>query len=150
VRRLAAAALLGLLGAAPTGAEAVAPQDGDPVIGISFRGASRAYPLGAFATRPVLNDVIGRQEVVLFHDTAGGLSAAWFRTVLGEPIEFSGRASGTVADDLSTVTRWNMLTGEAVGGNLAGQRLVGLPFTATSWGSWRAAHPDAEVYAGPP
>jgi hypothetical protein len=68
--------------------------------------------------------------------------------VLGEPIEFSGAAAGPVADDLTTITHWDLTTGAAVKGNLEGQRLVGLRATLTSWEGWAALHPDAGVYTG--
>jgi hypothetical protein len=77
------------------------------------------------------------------------VTSAWFRTVLGEPIEFSGSAVGVVADDLTSVTRWDLTTGVAVGGNLEGQRLVPLGVTTTSWGAWVAAHPNATTYGEP-
>ena len=93
-----------------------------------------------------MNDVIGDMEVAVFHDPERGLSAAWFRMVLGEPIEFSGAATGTVADDLTTITRWDLTTGVAVGGNLQGQRLVPLPVLTTSWAGWAATHPNAQVF----
>lgn len=125
-----------------------APADQEIVLGLSIRGVHRAYPAGLFTMRRVMNDVLGGLEIAVYHDPGRGRSAAWFRWVLGEPIEFSGAANGSVADDLTTVTRWDLMTGVAVGGNLQGQRLVGLPVTATSWASWRAAHPDAQVYSG--
>ena len=118
-----------------------------PVVGVSFRGIHRAYPVTLFAGRRVLNDVIGSMEIAVFHDPERGVSSAWFRTVLGDPIEFSGAAIGAVADDLTTVTRWDLTTGVAVGGNLEGQRLVSLGAAATSWAGWVAAHPNATVFS---
>ncbi len=94
----------------------------------------------------MVNDVIGNLEVAVFHDPDRGLSAAWFRMVCGEPIEFSGAATGTVADDLTTITRWDLVTGVAVGGNLEGKRLVPLAVTTTSWAGWTAAHPNAQLF----
>ena len=126
-----------------------APAAQEPVVGLSVRGTHRAYPMTLFSTRRVVNDVIGDMEVAIFHDPDRGLSAAWFRMVLGEPIEFSGTAIGTVADDLTTVTRWDLATGVAVGGNLQGQRLVPLPVSSTSWVGWAATHPNTQVFHEP-
>ena len=117
-----------------------------PVVGVSFRGIHRAYPVTLFAGRRVLNDVIGSMEIAVFHDPERGVSGAWFRTVLGDPIEFSGAAIGAVADDLTTVTRWDLATGVAVGGNLEGQRLVPLDVTTTSWARWAATYPNAQIF----
>jgi hypothetical protein len=147
---LAAALVAASLASAPSpaawAAEAAAPAQQQPVIGLSFRGDHRAYPLTLFPAPRVLNDVVGRMEIAVYHDPARGVSAAWVRTVLGEPIEFSGAASGDVADDLTTVTRWDMTTGVAVSGNLQGQHLVPLPVTTTSWAGWAAAHPNASAF----
>lgn len=122
------------------------PTAQDAVVGLSVRGSHRAYPSELFSARRVVNDVIGDMEVAVFHDPERGLSAAWFRMVRGEPIEFSGSASGSVADDLTTITRWDLATGVAVGGNLKGQRLVSLPVLMTSWAGWAAMHPNAEIF----
>jgi hypothetical protein len=151
VRRAALAALTGLLvlGGRCAAAELAAAGPGEPVIALSFRGVSRAYPLALFPAPKVVNDVVGSMEVAVFHDPARHLSAAWFRTVYGEPIEFAGTAAGVVAEDLTTATRWDLETGVATGGNLQGQRLVPVPFTTTTWAEWSSAHPAAQLF-GPP
>jgi hypothetical protein len=151
VKRVVVAALAGSLAvlaplASPAVGEPGLPAAEDAVVGISVRGSHRAYPMALFSTRRVVNDVIGEMEVAVFHDPEGGLSTAWFRMVLGEPIEFSGEATGTVADDLTTITRWDLATGVAVGGNLQGQRLVRLDAATTSWAGWAAAHPNAQIF----
>lgn len=142
------AALLLLFAAAPSGAaaEQVAPEAPQPVIALSFRGAHRAYPLTLFRETRVLNDVVGSMEIAVYHDPNRNFSSAWFRTVYGEPIEFSGSADGVVADDLTTATRWDLETGVAMGGNLEGQRLIPLPFVTTSWPEWAATHPTAQLF----
>jgi len=150
VRRRAlvpAAALAAVLAAAAVaGAQGATPEASEAVIALSFRGSHRAYPLGIFADRRIVNDVVGSMEIAVFHDPERDLSTAWFRTVFGEPIEFSAAANGILAEDLTTITRWDMTTGVAVAGNLVGQRLVPIPFTKTGWGAWIAAHPEAQVY----
>jgi len=134
------------LGQAAAPAPPAASTAQEAVVGLSVRGSHRAYPTTLFSARRVVNDVIGELEVAVFHDPERGLSAAWFRMVRGEPIEFSGTVTGTVADDLTTITRWDLATGVAVGGNLQGQRLVPLAVLTTSWAGWAATHPNAELY----
>ena len=156
MKRALAGALVGLLAVLGSPArdargEGTAPAPEAPaakesVVGLSVRGAHRAYPAALFAQRRVVNDVIGDMEVAVFHDPERGLSAAWFRIVLGEPIEFSGTAAGSVAEDLTTITRGDLATGVAVGGNLQGQRLAPLPVLMTSWDGWAATHPNTQVY----
>jgi hypothetical protein len=151
VRRVVVAAFAGSLAvlapsAPPAFGEPDIPAAQEAVVGLSVRDSHRAYPTSLFSARRVVNDVIGDMEVAVFHDPERGLSAAWFRMVMGEPIEFSGVATGTVADDLTTITRWDLTTGVAVGGNLQGQRLVPLSVTTTSWAGWAAKHPNAQVF----
>lgn len=146
MRRLAAGALALWFALPAPLAAATEPPAPDPVIALSFRGAHRAYPLRVFSGRRVVNDVVGSMEVAVFHDPEKGQSAAWFRTVLGEPIEFPAAATGGVAEDLTTITRWDLATGVAIAGNLQGQRLVPIPFTVTTWAEWLAAHPRAAQY----
>ena len=125
---------------------APAPSAQEPVVGLSVRGAHRAYPAGLFSSRQVVNDVVADMEIAVYFDPEHGVGAAWFRSVLGEPIEFEGTATGAVATDLTTITRWDLTTGVAVAGNLKGRRLVPLPVTTTSWAGWAALHPNAQVF----
>ena len=125
------------------------PAPEQPVIALSFRGAHRAYPLTLFPGPRVVNDVVGSMEVAVYHDPARDVSAAWFRTVYGEPIQFSGTATGALGEDLTTATRWNLETGVAASGNLQGQRLVPLPFTRTTWAALLGAQPAAQPFRLP-
>jgi len=122
------------------------PRGESQVLGVSFRGRHRAYPLELFLPPRAVNDDIRQQEVVVFHDQSRGISSAYFRMVMGESIQFSGSVEGTVADDLTTVTRWDLGSGKAVAGNLAGMELTPLPVITTSWDDWVSRHPDTEIY----
>ena len=133
-------------GELPPGAGA--GEGGDTVVmGLSFRGRHRAYPLKYFSPPRVVNDQVREQEIAIFHDPDLGLSVAYFRMVLGEPIEFSGDVRGGVADDLTTITRWDLRTGKAVGGNLANMELTPLPLRTSTWTDWFTAHPDTTVFS---
>ena len=120
---------------------------GDHVLGLSFRGRHRAYPLKYFSPPAVVNDRIRQQEIAVFHDGDRGVSRAYFRVVLGEPILFAGGVKEALADDLSTIPRWDMISGKAVGGNLIGMELIPLDLTRTSWDKWLASHPDTTVFS---
>jgi hypothetical protein len=119
---------------------------GEAVVGLSVAGDAKAYPLSLFLDTPVINDLIGRMAVVVFYDQGTGRAAAYFRLIGGEPLEFSGQAAGTVADDLTTATRWDMLTGEAVSGNLAGMKMVPIRALLTNLSDWRSSHPRSALF----
>ena len=129
------------------GVDAADESKSGPVLGLSFRGRHRAYPRRYFSPATVVNDEIRQQEVAIFHDGDRGVSRAYFRMVLGEPIEFAERVKDALADDLSTITRWDMTSGKAVGGNLVGMELVPLDLVRTSWEKWLASHPDTTVFS---
>jgi hypothetical protein len=147
--RLPAVVFLGafLLAASP-----VAAADGtaEGVLGLSFRGAQRAYRAGISPSPWILNDVVGRQEVVIYYDKERALARAWVRMVLGEPILFAERPMGTVGDDLTTMTRWDLATGEAVSGNLAGMQLVPLKLHETTLDEWQRRYPDSTLFPTDP
>lgn len=134
--------------AAALSGRAVAEEADPPkrVLGLSYRGHHRAYPLEVFLPPRAVNDNIRQQEVVVFHDPARGVSSAFFRMVMGEAIRFSGSVDGTVADDLTTITRWDLDSGKAVGGNLTGMELMPLPVVTTSLEEWLSIHPDTDIY----
>jgi len=52
-----------------------------------------------------------------------------------------------VMQDLETGSLWSHITGEALEGELAGTMLEILPSIQTTWGEWRAAHPDGLLLA---
>ncbi len=51
--------------------------------------------------------------------------------------------------DAQTKSRWSQLMGEAVSGEMEGRSLEKLPSTMTTWGLWKAIHPDTTVYIKP-
>jgi len=120
---------------------------GEMVLGVSFRGRHRAYPLRYFSPPRVINDLVRQQEIAVFHDSERGVSTAYFSMVLGEPLAFSGAVTEAVADDLTTMTRWDMISGKAVGGNLVGLELTPLPVSYTTWTEWFSAHPETTVFS---
>lgn len=72
------------------------------------------------------------------------------RSVAGRELNFE--ASGALLDaalvmrDRETDSWWSIMTSDAIGGLLEGADLEELPVgTKTTWGAWRAAHPDTKV-----
>ncbi len=67
----------------------------------------------------------------------------------GQAFDFGvvGVDKGTlIMYDAQTRSRWSQLFGEAVSGEMQGRTLEKLPSTMTTWGKWRAEHPDTTVY----
>ncbi len=143
---LAAAGALALCAATLPGAASSSTPTGDMVIGLSLMGVQKAYPASFFEGTPVVNDRIGHLDIVIFYNLKDDYASAFFRIIGGEPLEFSGRARGMEADDLTTATRWDMTTGEAVGGNLMGMKLIPIPVSKTPLSEWREIYPSSAFY----
>lgn len=73
--------------------------------------------------------------------------------VEGELLSFgvSGKLwrDSLVMFDRQTRSLWSQLLGEAVAGPLAGRQLDTIPSVVTTWGEWRARHPETLVLAKP-
>jgi hypothetical protein len=178
-RRLAAAALAGgllLPGTArgqattPASAEAfypirfaahatpsagAAPRDVDMVVGVVVAGQARAYPVGLLwgESAHTVNDELGHAPIAVALCPLAGVAAAFDRRRGGQTLEI-GHVSRTRLDtlvmyDARTRSHWGLLTGEAFDGPLAGQRLDRLASLFTTWGRWKALHPDTTVYVSP-
>lgn len=57
------------------------------------------------------------------------------------------RGSNFVMRDRQTGTQWQQATGEAFEGPLKGKQLTMVPFLLTTWGEWRAHHPETLALA---
>ncbi len=67
----------------------------------------------------------------------------------GKEINFGvigvNKGSLTMYDD-ATRSWWSQLFGEALSGEMKGEKLTKLPSTMTTWDKWQALHPDTTVY----
>ena len=123
------------------------------VFGVSLNGDARAYPLRILDWHEMFNDVIGGVPVSLAYCTLCGSGILFDTRVPGrrEPFVFGSSGllyrSNKLMYDTETESLWNQFTGEPVVGELTGSGIVlkVLPVVITSWGDWRAAHPDTTV-----
>ena len=130
----------------------------DAVFGIVVNGEARAYPLRILDWHELVNDVLGGVPVSLAYCPLCGSGIAYDgRAPNGQTYTFGTSGllyrSNKLMYDRVTRTLWNQLTGEPVLGSLAGERdaegeplrLTLLPVVVTTWGDWRAQHPETTV-----
>jgi len=135
-------------------AEASFLADGETVFGIAANGEYRAYPQRILDWHEMANDSVGGQPIALSYCTlcgsaiAYGTRAAGNRTILFGSSGLLYRSNKLMYDE-ATLSLWSNLTGEPVGGPLAGQEisLPILPLTVTTWRQWRERHPETTVVA---
>ncbi len=125
--------------------------DRELVFGVSAGGAHHAYPLRYLSWHEMVNDVVGGEPVTLSYCTLCGSGIAYSGRTPGGRRTFGTSGllyrSNKLMFDRQSHTLWSNLTGEPVVGRMAESpiRLEILPATVTTWGGWRAAHPDTTV-----
>ncbi len=124
--------------------------DQSPVIVVELEGDARAYPLGVLTRHEISNTFIGGVPVaVTFCPLCN--SAIVFDRRLGDRVLHFGvsgflRNSDLVMWDHETESWWQQATGEAIVGELTGEQLTFITSSMASWGDFKAAHPDGEVF----
>jgi hypothetical protein len=125
----------------------------EPIIALAVGGEARAYPVRYLLYHEVVNDVVAGTPVVVTYCPLCDSAASFSRRVRGRTLTFGVSGQLEYANlrmfDRQTLTRWQQITGRAVGGRLEGARLRLLPSAVVSWGSWLVAHPEGRVLAPP-
>ena len=128
--------------------------DAETVFGITLGGASRAYPQRILDWHEMANDSLAGEPFALSYCTLCGAAIAYSTRRPGAPPHVFGSSgllyrSNKLMYDEATLSLWSNLTGEPVAGRLVGRNLVLpiLPLTVTTWGDWKARHPDTTVLA---
>ena len=123
--------------------------DAEPVISFEINGDAKAYPLQILTWHEVVNDVVGGVPVVATFCPLCNSAIVFDRTLDGVVYDFgvSGklRNSDLIMWDRQTESWWQQFTGEAIVGELTGQKLTFLPASIISWEDFKAANPDGQV-----
>ena len=121
------------------------------VLGLQLDDRARAYPFRYLNDRPLLNDRLGDTDLLVAFDRDDGAGLIFDRRLGGRTLTFAlaegqGPGSGLLLEDEQTSTLWSGLTGEAISGPLAGERLRQLPSFAVFWFAWTDFFPGAEIF----
>ena len=108
---------------------------------MTIGGQTKVYPYPIMVWHEVVNDRIGDTPVLVTYCPLCDTVIAFDRRVEGEELVFgmSGklRHKNLIMWDHRTESWWQQLTGKALVGDLAGQRLEFLPFRTLPWGEVR-------------
>jgi hypothetical protein len=140
--------------------------DKDTVLGLEVNGESRSYPYPALIRRPLLNDELGREPILVANERVSATAVAFSRVVNGRTLTFSGDSRNPIRPqsvpgegdistrinyepwyivDSQTGSRWRVVSGECVSGELKGARLQMLPGQTGFWFAWSRFYPNADV-----
>ena len=111
------------------------------ILGFEHEGTYKAYKQDDVESLGVVNDMVGRQALLLASSYDGN-ARAFDRAIDGQVLYFES-ADGSLVD--STGSTWNY-DGLAVSGSLEGHQLKRLASSPGFWFEWAAFHPDTEVY----
>ncbi len=136
--------------------------DDDIVFGVVVGGAARAYPRRVMEVHELVNDSIGGRRIAMPYCTLCGAAIGYFtdrvpgldqvRGVRG-PLEFrtSGllKRSNKLMYAVQTESLFDQFAGVALSGRMrtAGVKLLRTDVVTTTWGEWKAAHPETTVIA---
>jgi Protein of unknown function (DUF3179) len=129
-------------------AEAELPAN-EPVIGLVIEGDARAYPLRILIWHEIVNDVVGGVPVAITYCPLCNTGIVFDRRQGGRVLEFGTtgklRHSDLVMYDRTTESWWQQFVGEAIVGELTGQRLAMLPARLEAFAKFAARAPDGRV-----
>lgn len=123
--------------------------DREPVLSLEINGDARAYPVQIMMWHEIVNDVVGGVPVTVTYCPLCNSAVAYERVLDDRTLEFgtSGRLlnSSLVMYDRQTGSLWSHFTGQAIVGDLVGERLPVSPLATVAWDDWRSAHPNGLV-----
>lgn len=119
--------------------------DDDRVIGLFRHGEARAYPQRILVWHEIVNDRIGEDPISVTYCPLTGTALGFHRgaTELG----VSGKLinSNLVMYDRATDTEFPQILASGIDGELSGRGLRETRLVWTTWGRWKARHPDTRV-----
>lgn len=131
------------------------PDDG-VVLGVTIGGESRAYPRNVMEVHEMVIDRVGNVLIGMPYCTLCGTAAAFDLESVPDGVETPVlRTSGLLVRsnklmyDLVTGSTFDMFSGEATSGPLlaAGTTLDRITVVTSTWGAWKAEHPDTTIVA---
>jgi uncharacterized protein DUF3179 len=113
------------------------------VIGVRVMDLPKAYWLDSVVNAKVLNDTFENLQLVLLA-TSDESASVYEQNLNGQTLTFE--AVGSTIRDHETGSTWDPVTGEAIAGPLAGQRLTPVPATTSFWFGWFDFFPGTALY----
>jgi len=123
------------------------------VFGVVLGGDARAYPRHMMEVHEMVNDALGGREIALAYCTLCGSAQAFLVDDVDGVDRLVLRTSGLlhrsnkIMFDLGTGSYFDTFAGLGVSGELRGTALTAIPVVTSTWGAWRAEHPDTTILA---
>ena len=120
----------------------------DLVVGLSYQGVSKAYPMGRLLKFNPVVDVLGSKPILIVVGSDGRSVRSFERTVDGRTLDlFRKTESGVLRMfDSQTGSEWDF-SGKATSGEYAGKSLPRVTAFKDYWFDWKMYHPGTLVFA---
>ncbi len=116
------------------------------VVGVVGEAGQKAYGFRHLSGTGLANDTFEGRPILVVIDPDSGSAAVYDRTARGEELTFAPADDQLHVRDEATGSTWLKSTGEAVAGELAGERLDRVDHFASFWFGWTDYYPDTELY----
>ncbi|MDA0368458.1 MAG: DUF3179 domain-containing protein [Proteobacteria bacterium] len=125
----------------------------EPVVGVTLNGEMRAYLLSVLMWHEIVNDEVGGIPVSVTFCPLCNAAVVFDRRLDGRVLDFGTtgklRNSDLVMYDRQTESWWQQFLGEAIIGELLGERLTVIPARLESWANFKARANDAATLLVP-
>ena len=124
------------------------------IAGAVLDGQPIAYPHSALRDSRVVNDTINGQPLAVFFDPTTRTAVLYERTVIDDDgqehlLTFQATDDPIEFVDQETGSRWLLLNGMAIDGDLQGSKLTAIPSTSSFWFGWKDWYPETLLYGQP-
>jgi hypothetical protein len=124
-------------------------RDREPVIALELGGEARAYPIRVLIWHEIVNDVVDGRPVAVTFCPLCNTSVVFDRRARGKTLRFGTtgnlRFSDLVMWDDVTESWWQQFSGEALVGEMTGERLERIPSQLISLAEFRERYPDGAI-----
>lgn len=120
---------------------------GDRVLGVSYNGIAKAYPINILDFHEIVNDQFGETPLTVTFCPLCGTGMVFYAQVDEQVLNFG--VSGLIYNsdlllyDRNTNSLWSQLMKTAVTGPLKGSKLTQVPAQYTTWEAWLAQYPES-------
>lgn len=123
--------------------------DQEPVISLQIGDEARAYPLRILIWHEIVNDEMAGQPIAVTYCPLCNAAIVFDRRLGERTLDFGTtgklRNSDLIMYDRQSESWWQQFSGEAILGDLMGERLKSLPARLESWQSFRSRFPQGQV-----
>ena len=113
------------------------------VIGINYKGKSKAYDWNELITKKIISDSLPGLPLIITIETDSASFHVWNRQVNNLSLQFN--LNNGILKDANSQSSWNN-NGVCIDGKLKGSKLLPVQASQEFWHSWKQFHPGTELY----